>query len=119
MSFHLSPSSLPLATHLTRLCRSWTGWYRGYALNDELAACAEAKQMTDRLGVRRLVMGHTPNFEGMVSRCNGTILLIDTGISPAYSTFSTFFLTSAINHGELTPCVRLLFRRRGDDGAVD
>lgn len=51
--------------------------------------------MTDRLGVRRLVMGHTPNFEGMVSRCNGTILLIDTGISPAYSTFSTFSLTFA------------------------
>lgn len=26
-------------------------------------------------------MGHTPNFEGVLSRCDGLILLIDTGTS--------------------------------------
>jgi len=29
-------------------------------------------------------MGHTPNFEHIVSRCNGKIIIIDTGISHAY-----------------------------------
>jgi len=29
-------------------------------------------------------MGHTPNFEKIVSRCNGKIIIIDTGISHAY-----------------------------------
>ena len=29
-------------------------------------------------------MGHTPHFDGFVTRCNSTVLLIDTGISRAY-----------------------------------
>ncbi len=28
--------------------------------------------------------GHTPNFEQIVSRCNGDVIIIDTGISSAY-----------------------------------
>ncbi len=28
--------------------------------------------------------GHTPNFEEIVSRCNASIIIIDTGISKAY-----------------------------------
>ena len=70
----------------------WDGqgvwWWRGNALDDERKACDEARRMAELIGVRRLISGHTPNFEGMVSRCNGTILLIDTGISPAYGASS-------------------------------
>ncbi|CED82228.1 Serine/threonine specific protein phosphatase PP1, catalytic subunit [Phaffia rhodozyma] len=78
------PSTLtPDEAHL------WGGegvlWYRGYATDPDVEACRNAKEVMSRIGVRRLVMGHTPNFEGMVSRCDGAILLIDTGISPAYS----------------------------------
>jgi len=29
-------------------------------------------------------MGHTPNFQKIISRCNGKIIIIDTGISHAY-----------------------------------
>jgi len=29
-------------------------------------------------------MGHTPDFEAIVSRCNGKIIIIDTGISRGY-----------------------------------
>jgi len=29
-------------------------------------------------------MGHTPNFERVVSKCNGKIIIIDTGISHVY-----------------------------------
>lgn len=34
--------------------------------------------MLAKLGVRRLVMGHTLNYDGIVSRCDAKILLIDT-----------------------------------------
>jgi len=29
-------------------------------------------------------MGHTPDFTQIVSKCNGRIIIIDTGITPAY-----------------------------------
>ncbi|KAN0065166.1 hypothetical protein ACQY0O_001663 [Thecaphora frezii] len=60
-------------------------WYRGYAMEDEPEACAIAEKATKAMGVRHLVMGHTPNFDGFVVRCDAAeILLIDTGISRAY-----------------------------------
>lgn len=56
------------------------GNHRTYALDeDESAMCARAKEACELLGVRRLVMGHTPHFEGPVARCGGRVLLIDTG----------------------------------------
>lgn len=30
------------------------------------------------------IQGHTPNFEHIVSRCDGQVIIIDTGISSAY-----------------------------------
>lgn len=60
-------------------------WARDYALDeDDKAICEVARRTCERLGVRHLVMGHTPHFEGIVSRCGGQVLLIDTGISRAY-----------------------------------
>jgi len=95
--------------------------------------------MMEKVGVRRMVMGHTPNFEvsrlnalverreeggmekraqtdasffflfasfrsqGIQTRCNATILLIDTGISPAYGSF--IFFSSLF----LRPSLLLLF----------
>ncbi|KIS68749.1 uncharacterized protein UMAG_10837 [Mycosarcoma maydis] len=59
-------------------------WYRGYATDRLSHACANAEKATKSLAVNQLVMGHTPHFDGFVTRCNNTILLIDTGISRAY-----------------------------------
>ncbi|SJX63561.1 uncharacterized protein SRS1_14315 [Sporisorium reilianum f. sp. reilianum] len=59
-------------------------WYRGYASDPPATACPNAAQATQLLGVTQLVMGHTPHFDGFVTRCNNTVLLIDTGISRAY-----------------------------------
>lgn len=62
-------------------------WYRGYALDNEAEACKHAAKAKELLGVRHLVMGHTPHFDGFVVRCaqeQSSILLIDTGISRAY-----------------------------------
>ena len=59
-------------------------WYRGYATDTPSLACQNAARTTHNLHVNHLVMGHTPHFDGFVSRCNNSILLIDTGISKAY-----------------------------------
>lgn len=54
-------------------------WYRGWALKDEKTVCAQIDGVLEEIGVRRLVMGHTPDFEKIVSRCGGKIIIIDTG----------------------------------------
>jgi len=59
-------------------------WYRGWALDPEEKVCAEVDAVLERTGTRRMVMGHTPDFERIVSRCGGKIIIIDTGISHAY-----------------------------------
>lgn len=59
-------------------------WYRGYATNPPNQACPDANAARASLGVAHLVMGHTPHFDGFVTRCNSSLLLIDTGISRAY-----------------------------------
>lgn len=60
-------------------------WDRTSAtMEDETAVCRLAKLTCEKLGVNRIAMGHTPHFESIVSRCGGSVLLIDTGISRAY-----------------------------------
>lgn len=59
-------------------------WYRGWAHNPDDVVCATVDAVLDKLGARRMIMGHTPNFEKIVSRCGGKIVIIDTGISRAY-----------------------------------
>ncbi|KAJ7475979.1 Metallo-dependent phosphatase-like protein, partial [Mycena latifolia] len=59
-------------------------WYRGWATDSEDKACADVEKVLARTGTRRMIMGHTPDFTGIVSRCNGKIIIIDTGISHAY-----------------------------------
>lgn len=52
-------------------------WNREYALDDDEAAiCERAAKACDILGVRHLLMGHTPHFEGIVS---GLFLLLACG----------------------------------------
>ncbi|GHJ88497.1 hypothetical protein NliqN6_4899 [Naganishia liquefaciens] len=65
-------------------------WWRGLATeDDEAKVCAWAKTLQERLGVRKIIGGHTPNFEEIVSRCNGEVVVIDTGISKAYGGVSS------------------------------
>ncbi|GAA5888691.1 hypothetical protein JCM6882_009052 [Rhodosporidiobolus microsporus] len=59
-------------------------WNRDWAIEDEEEICERVERVTERLRVRRLVMGHTPQFGGIMARCDGKVLLIDTGISRAY-----------------------------------
>ncbi|KAI0749773.1 Metallo-dependent phosphatase [Daedaleopsis nitida] len=59
-------------------------WYRGWALDPEEKVCKEVDEVLKVTGTRRMVMGHTPDFQKIVSRCGGKIIIIDTGISHAY-----------------------------------
>jgi hypothetical protein len=38
-------------------------WYRGWALADEQLVCARVEGVMRAIGVRRLIMGHTPDFK--------------------------------------------------------
>ncbi|CAD6927905.1 unnamed protein product [Tilletia laevis] len=61
-------------------------WYRGYALDaSDSLVCSRAENASHLLLVDFLIMGHTPNFDGVVVRCpQAKIMVIDTGISRAY-----------------------------------
>ncbi|KAG8890427.1 histone acetyltransferase [Tulasnella sp. 332] len=59
-------------------------WYRGWALGEDHTVCGAVDDVLKETGVKRLVMGHTPDFEHIVSRCDGKIIIIDTGITHAY-----------------------------------
>ncbi|GAA5883352.1 hypothetical protein JCM3774_002032 [Rhodotorula dairenensis] len=59
-------------------------WNRDWALEDDDEICNRVERACEILRVRHLIQGHTPQFEGILSRCDGKVLLIDTGISRAY-----------------------------------
>ncbi|KAJ7285135.1 Metallo-dependent phosphatase-like protein, partial [Mycena rebaudengoi] len=59
-------------------------WYRGWATDSDEKVCVDVEKVLAKTGTRRMIMGHTPDFNGIVSRCDGKIIIIDTGISHAY-----------------------------------
>lgn len=38
-------------------------WYRGWAQNTEEKVCREVDSVLEKTGTRRMIMGHTPDFE--------------------------------------------------------
>lgn len=38
-------------------------WYRGLAMDSDEKVCGEIDEILDKIGCRRIVLGHTPNFE--------------------------------------------------------
>ena len=38
-------------------------WYRGWAQDDKATVCREVGAVLAKTGTRRMIMGHTPNFE--------------------------------------------------------
>ncbi|KAJ3510486.1 hypothetical protein NLJ89_g4643 [Agrocybe chaxingu] len=59
-------------------------WYRGWAMESEEQVCTQVDEVLRKTGTRRMIMGHTPHFQNIVARCDGKIIIIDTGISHAY-----------------------------------
>ncbi|KAI8615287.1 Metallo-dependent phosphatase-like protein [Chytriomyces sp. MP71] len=61
-------------------------WYRGYAMESERTVCGELRRALKMLKAKRMIIGHTPQYETgrILSRCNGSVYVIDVGISSAY-----------------------------------
>jgi len=78
-------------------------WYRGWADDDEKKACSKVDEVLAKTGTRRMVMGHTPQFDAIAARCDGKVLIIDTGISHAYggalSALSIEYTLEPVNGG--------------------
>jgi len=77
-------------------------WNRFLAEGPEAAACQKVQQVLDVLGAKRMVLGHTPQMEGVNTRCNGShgpaLILADTVISRAYEPAFGFSRPSAVEY---------------------
>ncbi len=81
-------------------------WYRGLSAETPQGE-ADVAAATSAYGVARLVIGHTPNLEGVKSLYGGRVILIDTGISAAYGGVRSYLRIeggkiTAYNNGEPT-----------------
>jgi Calcineurin-like phosphoesterase len=59
-------------------------WFRGYAQWSEADSAAKVAAFLDKSGVKRIVVGHTPQRDGRITpRFGGRVILIDTGMLTA------------------------------------
>ncbi len=59
-------------------------WYRGLAQESEAALQDHVQHVLKTFGVKRLVVGHTPQPGVVMPRFGGQVILIDIGLSQAY-----------------------------------
>ena len=59
-------------------------WSRMYSAAPGREECAILRETLDKLGARRMVMGHTPQRSGISAACEGRGWRIDTGLSKFY-----------------------------------
>ena len=45
-------------------------WYRGWATDPDEVACAKVDAVLAKTGTRRMIMGHTPDFDVSVKNCD-------------------------------------------------
>ena len=60
-------------------------WTRLYSDQPDLAACDTLALVLDRLGIQRMVVGHTVQRTGITSFCGGRVWCIDVGMAAHYS----------------------------------
>ncbi|KAI9294190.1 Metallo-dependent phosphatase [Neoconidiobolus thromboides FSU 785] len=79
-------------------------WYRGYALETETEICNVLKSALKKLGVKRMVVGHTVQSNGKIrTRCEGRVILIDVGISAAYGGYQAALVLSEFTASAIYP----------------
>ncbi len=55
-------------------------WYRGMALNDEVAEAPQVAAALAHFGVRRIVVGHTKRFSMVNARFDGAVIFTDIAV---------------------------------------
>ncbi len=58
-------------------------WYRGSSFCHPYAESYNTERLLKRSGARQLVIGHTPNPSGVLSRMEGSVIRLDTGMLKA------------------------------------
>ena len=59
-------------------------WTRVYSMAGRPADCAQLAQALAMLGAKRMVVGHTPQAEGINAACDGHVWRIDVGLAHHY-----------------------------------
>ena len=59
-------------------------WYRGLAQDDSPEILPFVIRLTEALGVKRIVIGHTPTPGAVLQRLGGRVVMIDVGLSAYY-----------------------------------
>lgn len=59
-------------------------WTRAYSTDPSKDDCAKLSQVLTSLGAKRMVVGHTPQRDGITSGCDEKVWRIDTGMSRFY-----------------------------------
>ena len=59
-------------------------WTRRFSSDVDEEACTILNDVLKRLGVKRMIVGHTAHVEGIQSYCTGQVWCIDTGMSEYY-----------------------------------
>ena len=59
-------------------------WGRLYSNEPNIAACDTLSMVLDRLGVERIVVGHTVQRTGITAYCGGRVWCIDVGLAAHY-----------------------------------
>jgi len=77
----LSNSSQSFDFEKSLLAREGPIRYRGYAMLSRREICPELDNLLAILSVERMIVGHTVQKKGPRVRCNGRLILIDTGVS--------------------------------------
>ncbi|MGJ5818861.1 metallophosphoesterase [Paludibaculum fermentans] len=69
------------------LCKDTSGplWWRGFATDSEAELAPHVEALLAKHQVQRIVVGHTPTANGIVSRLGGKIILADVGLSTAFT----------------------------------
>ena len=59
-------------------------WTRLYSQSESAASCEVLAQTLDKIGAKRMVVGHTPQMHGITSACGGKVWRIDVGMASHY-----------------------------------
>jgi hypothetical protein len=83
-------------------------WYRGLATDDENKLASHVKAVLERLGVKTIVIAHTPTKGMVMPRFDGKVLMIDVGLSAVYGSHTACLVVEggkqfAMHRGEKVP----------------
>lgn len=59
-------------------------WSRAFSRDEDATMCARLDEALKVAGVSRMVVGHTPQLQGITSACDGKVWRIDTGMASHY-----------------------------------